>query len=156
MRKIELVNNRGVALVDADDFEKLSLHRWYLHPKGCACRHDHKRMVLMHRHILGINDPKIKVDHANHNPLDNQKNNLRPCTQSQNRMNSVKPINNISGYKGVCLNGHTIRKRPWQAQIKALGKIIYLGYFATAKEAARAYNHAAQEYFGEFACLNKI
>ena len=35
-------------------------------------------------------------------------------------------------------------------------KLVFLGRFAFEKSAAKIYNKAALNYFGEFACLNKI
>lgn len=42
----------------------------------------------------------------------------------------------------------------WVARISVDYRRIYLGYFTSAEEAARAYDTAAQQYFGEFAKLN--
>ena len=44
----------------------------------------------------------------------------------------------------------------WQAQIAVRGKIIHLGYFNTAMEAALVYNEAALIHHGEFAHLNQV
>lgn len=46
--------------------------------------------------------------------------------------------------------------RNWRARIKINRKSKHIGWFATEAEAVRAYNEAAQQYFGEFACLNEI
>ena len=49
------------------------------------------------------------------------------------------------------------RDKLWQAQLKTDGKIIFLGSCSKKEnDAARAYNTAAIEEFGEFACINVI
>lgn len=103
----------------------------------------------MHRLILDA--PKgMQVDHINGNGLNNRRENIRLCTHEQNSYNQQKPYGS-SKYKGVC------RKRgKWDAQIRASGKIIWLGSFATEDEAANAYDEAALKHFGEFAFTNKM
>jgi hypothetical protein len=46
--------------------------------------------------------------------------------------------------------------KPWAAYINVNGRRKNLGYFATEEAAAAAYNTAAQELHGAFACLNRI
>lgn len=60
----------------------------------------------------------------------------------------------LSGFRGVYF--HKGRKHPWQARIKVGLRFISLGYFASAKDAARAYNDAAIAHYGEGAVLNPL
>jgi hypothetical protein len=94
------------------------------------------------------------VDHINGNGLDNRKENLRVVTVVENARNSRGKVRSRkSQYKGVsfCIG----RKSPWRATIEAGGHgQKHLGYFSTEEEAARAYDQAAAEVFGEFAFLN--
>jgi hypothetical protein len=60
---------------------------------------------------------------------------------------------NTSGYRGVYFNKRT---QTWRAAISANGAGISLGYYERAEAAARAYNAAAQEHFGERAHLNIV
>lgn len=105
----------------------------------------------MQNYILGIpiGEP---IDHWDRDGLNNQRGNLRPCTHAQNCFNRFYGATNKSGFKGVSW------KRPnkkWCAQIKALGKVLHLGLFADPKEAAKAYDEAAELHFGQFALTNK-
>ena len=43
---------------------------------------------------------------------------------------------NKAGYFGVHLNPQACRTKPYQAQVSRGGKMVYLGMFATAEEAA--------------------
>lgn len=148
-KEITLTNGK-VALIDDEDFEKLNEFNWYFRKEGYAVSNTKH---LMHR--LVMNAPKgYQVDHINLNKLDNRKSNLRLANASTNKANDGLRANNTSGYKGVqCMRG---RKKPWMSRIKVNYKNIYLGYYYTPEEAARAYNEAAYIYFGEYARLNKI
>lgn len=101
----------------------------------------------MHRMILGLTDSRIKADHINHDTLDNQRHNLRPCTQAQNGANRKNQANNTSGFRGVYWNK---RSNKWQAQLRFKGKRMSLGYYHTLADAADAYAAGNKKYFGEF------
>ncbi len=108
-----------------------------------------KTSQLLHRLIL--RSRKRKVDHKDTDGLNNQRENLRRCTQSQNRMNSRKTAGHSSKYKGVSWDKENHK---WIAAIKINGKRIHLGRFADEILAAKAYDAAAQKYFKTFARLN--
>jgi len=92
------------------------------------------------------------IDHINQNKTDNRIENLRPATTSQNMANIAKVKKNpLSKYKGVSF--HKTHNK-FIASIRYHKKTYHLGYFNNEKEAARAYDNKAIEFFGEFACLN--
>ena len=93
----------------------------------------------------------LEIDHKNGQRHDNRISNLRLATHRQNMANSRSRQNNTSGFKGVSLFKPTGR---WMAYIVVNYKRIYLGYFSHAEDAARAYDDAAREHFGEFARTN--
>jgi len=155
-----------VALVDDDDYETLIKMRWSVYKKEWTSAYastgiyidGKKKWVTMHRFILGLTDPKMIVDHIDHNGLNNQRSNLRLCSVSQNAANRVKR-QKTSVYKGVCLHKQKLKNgfhEIWIAQIRHQGNKTYLGVFKKEIDAAIAYNIKALELFGEFACINKI
>jgi hypothetical protein len=57
MKRIQLAGNKGVALVDDVDFNKLNQYRWHKDAHGCAVRTVYvggKRTIYMHRVIMGV------------------------------------------------------------------------------------------------------
>ena len=156
---IEFDITGGSVMID-DEFDWLMDFRWHLTKQGYAVHFVNKRdsdfwglaprkAVYMHRVVTGAGDSEV-VDHVNHNKTDNRRDNLRSCSQKENLQNQQSR----RSYKGVFyLKG---RKKCWQAIIVANGVRHYLGNFYTQEEAAKAYNEAATELFGEFACLNEV
>lgn len=88
-------------LVDDEDFDRVNQYKWFLmklyhcdNDKLYARRYEGKtsektyKAILMHRFIMDEFDRKVKIDHINHNGLDNRKENLRKCTHAENIQNS--------------------------------------------------------------------
>jgi hypothetical protein len=155
MKEIQLTRNK-VALVDNEDFEWLSTLNWFAKPHhgnwyaiGNIGRDDKTRYTCsMHRFIL--KPPKyIAIDHIDTNGLNNQRSNLRICTNSQNAMNRKISRVNTTGFKGVYSENNK-----WRAQIKMNQKIFFIGMFSDKIAAAHAYDQKAIELFGEFSRLN--
>lgn len=143
-----------VALVDIEDHDEVvAAGPWHVRPNGRTV-YAQRRILRadgvgttqqMHRFLTGW----PHVDHRNHNGLDNRRRNLRAATQAENNRNT-RPRLGTSIFKGVSWN---TRSRCWVAQIR-LGTTRSLGYFQAEEDAARAYDFAAWNAWGEFAWLN--
>lgn len=141
------VGKRHTAIVDDEDFDKLSQMRWYW-----TCGYAVTLVVIdgkikrrgMHRMIT--NAPAgVEVDHINGKELDNRRENLRLCTRAENNRNRPKQRNNSSGYKGVTKCGSG-----WRARISINNKIITKAGFKTPKEAYAEYCRLSAEHHGSF------
>jgi hypothetical protein len=162
VKTINLTQNKE-ALVSDEDFEFLNQNKWCAHkqPKlkgfyavkaqniGRINGRRKQKTVHMHRLImektLGRDLKRSeKIDHINHNPLDNRRENLRIATHRQNLQNQKRKT--TSKYPGVYWHK---QGKKWLAQIKLNGKRKYLGLFTDEREAAKAYEKAVRENCNE-------
>lgn len=139
------------ALVDDEDYERVSRYTWRLRDDGYVQRTwtENGRVCheLLHRFIMDAREDEV-VDHENGDRWDCRKEKLRVATLSQNAAN--RPTTSLErAWKGIYPHGNR-----WKARIKLEGRNVYLGSFQTAQEAAYAYDAAAKRLFGEFAYLN--
>lgn len=148
-----------VALVDDADVPLVSAHRWSLHTGGYAMSAvrsgGSRRTIYMHRLIVGAPPGRergdwIEVDHINGQKLDNRRANLRLARRRDNVVNKLSPNRRSGKFRGV----ERTRGGLWRARIYRNGCLHHIGVFDTAENAARAYDAAAQTYFGCFAQLN--
>lgn len=145
--------------ISPEDFERVSAFAWHVRNRGYVARTSRdenwkRRQVHLHRFILGLDrDACVFVDHINGDPLDNRRENLRACSNSENQRNQGLNKRNTTGYKGVCLHKQSGKYR---AQIRHQGVRRTIGHFHTPEEAAHAYNKSAISLHGEFAVLNPV
>lgn len=158
---------RGMsAIVDSACPKEILSENWYAQKmKRCgkelfyaARRVGHGGPVLLlHRVLLGAKKEE-EVDHKNGDTLDCRRENLRVATSQQNSWNQAKQKRKTySRFKGVCRADSN--KNPWRAYVggsrdRARTIRKHLGCFPTEEAAARAYDAAAKQLFGEFARLN--
>ncbi|MCK9461460.1 MAG: HNH endonuclease [Proteobacteria bacterium] len=139
----------GYAIVDKE-FAWLDKHKWSLSTGYAVGNIDGKTCVKMNRLIMGF-PIDMEVDHRDMDRLNNTKNNLRVCTRTENMRNASHNRNSAVPYKGI-----SISRCGFLSRIQVDKKQIFLGYFKTALEAAKAYDNAATELHGEFARLNNV
>jgi hypothetical protein len=156
--------SRGLnTLVDYEDWVELSQLRWHAWKSRYESFYGQRylpkengvqKAQWLHRAILSrkLGDELTSlVDHKNGDSLDNRRTNLRPASGTGNQANRRKSENCLSNFKGVTWSKE---KTKWMAQCGSRGTKRFLGYFADEIEAARAYDFAARERFGEFAKTN--
>lgn len=99
---VEIPLTKGLcAIIDREDLERVNQFKWCasLESRGTkyyAIRREtingRSEKIRMHRFILGLLPgrlaPDYVVDHKNHNPLDNRKENLEIITQEENMKRS--------------------------------------------------------------------
>ena len=157
MARIQLT--RGyLVIVDDEDYDRLSEHRWCAQPKYSgvyAYRMSHRTEPYEKRHpipmasdILGT--PRgVIVDHINGDTLDNRKSNLRVASHIQNMRNRGLQKNNTHGAPGLTYLKD--RSKPWRVTIRIGEKWPkYIGCYPTKEEAISAQSAAKLQYHGEF------
>lgn len=128
---IGYTSNNEEFYFDKEDYDLIKNYRWYSDGKhgGYICassrvEDQYTSTIKLHRIVLGLTDPKLDVDHINHDTKDNRKENLRVVNRSQNNANMGLKANNTSGCSGVAW--HSTRKQ-WLARISFNKKCIFLG-----------------------------
>ena len=92
------------------------------------------------------------VDHKDRNKLNNNIENLRELTKSENNKNADKRKNCTSKHKGVSWDK---RRRKWEARLMLNGKNLFLGYFNNEDDAGQAVNDKIRELgFEEVSVMN--
>ncbi len=124
----------------------------YLSSNLCLYKKPHNKNIhrLVAQAFLPNPENKPQVDHIDNNKSNNNINNLRWATNSQNQQNTTICKNNRSGTKGVRWIEET---QKWRARIMVNGKDIHLGYFVNKDDAINIRAQKAQNEFGEY--INK-
>lgn len=125
----------GRTKIDKEDLSKVKAYKWRLRKDRAASKNKGLSQIL-------LGDKRgFDIDHINHDPLDNRRQNLRHCSRSQNQMNQQRQ-RGIHFYK---------RNKKWLAYI-GINKIrISLGYFKTFAEALKVRQTAEKIYYEEYA-----
>lgn len=160
--KLIKVGQSIFAMVDDEDFPLLNSYSWFCENHGRTIRaYRRKRVrdasnlpkkIFMHRSILNAQRGQL-VDHVDGHALNNQRENLRFCTHSQNSVNAPSRKGSKSKYLGVSWDKPN---QKWRAQIQRDRKNRHIGLYESEVEAALAYNVAASFAFREFARLNVV
>lgn len=122
---------------DAEDINKVRYIKWKKSNSGYIMNTPKYSGGNKHfsRVILGTDN---FVDHIDHNPMNNHKDNLRIVTKSQNQMNA--------NYKGVTKT----KDGKFFAHIKKNQKMLDLGVYVDEEEALFARWYAETKLFGEY------
>ncbi len=152
-----LATTRGHVAVNESDLSTISGHTWNINKNGYVTawiKNDSgRKLVYMHRLIMGLNSDN--VDHKNGVKTDNTRENLRIATRAQNLWNQRPRATKLGKFKGVYRYEYKNTHR-FIAKIGCNGVRKYLGSFTNEIDAILAYNRAAKELFGEFACYNTV
>jgi hypothetical protein len=142
------VTDGSTVIVDEQDFWRFWKNRLHTTTNNVVYYRDEEgKSHRLHRAILEIDDNRI-VTFLDGNPRNCTRSNL--LVQDRGIFGRSRGARGACKYKGVS----PYRKGRWQATIRINGKLKWIGAFATAEEAARAYDDAVLEYRGRVGLLN--
>lgn len=157
MKYIKLTNSDELVQVSDEDYDYLNQWNWQIDNKNKVQRSEYRNGIQTTIYMSRVVAERMEIDlsneidHKDRNRLNNQRENLRSATGSQNCANVGLRKDSSTGYKGVSFNKQT---QKYQTRIEINGKRISLGYYFYAENAAQVYDRAAIELFGEFAYTN--
>jgi hypothetical protein len=137
--------------IDDEDYSKVKDIKWLLNNNNYAFSRINTgapspatKLISMHQLIKGKSlNKKLVIDHINGNRLDNQKNNLRYLTKSQNAQN----IHHNKEERGINFDKS---RNKWQARFSR----TFIGRYDTKEEALKAYDKYIIKKLGEDMLLN--
>ena len=153
------LNSGDYVSVDEDDYDRLVQYNWSLFKSDkwkyairTECVNGTQKTIYMHREIMGVNNPKIYVDHKDHDGLNNHKYNLRISDNRFNQYNVGKKSTSKQKYKNI----RKLSDNKWQVRMrvpsgKRIERIVY-----SEDDAVKLYNELALKYHGEFAYLQEV
>lgn len=147
-------NTKEEILFDKEDYELIKNYCWRVDAYGyvvTSAKNElsgkYNKIIKMHQLLSPCLNGYV-IDHKNGNKLDNQRNNLRMCRQSDNVKNHVVHKTSTTGVSGVTWNK---KNQNWRVRI---GKDISVGSFANFDNATNARKNAEEKYFGEYSYDN--
>lgn len=103
------------AIIDSSDIDFVSHNFWYLTSDNrYAAARINNRIVLMHRHILELDDGDEECDHIDGDGLNNRRSNLRKVSHTENMWNTARHRFKV----GISVD--TTNKR-WKVYIDEIG-----------------------------------
>jgi hypothetical protein len=146
------------AVVDAEDYERVMQHTWWLYEFGKDGNRLHYaltsiegRTIRLDRFVLEAEGEAL-VRIMDGDGLNCRRSNLRRADQSRVQAGRRAMRGKVgSPYKGVTRNARTGR---YYARVTKGRRVWSLGHFDDDRDAAAAYDEKARELFGPFARLN--
>ncbi|MED2034187.1 AP2/ERF family transcription factor [Bacillus thuringiensis] len=154
------LQNDMLAIVDDEDYERVSQYNW-----TCSVTYgvqikvrrffnkEQKLHETLQSFILNHNCKETLITFIDGNQLNFQKENLKITNKKYVSQKRKGDRNTSSRYKGVSFDKS---RGKWKAEITTNGKTRYLGRYDNEEGAALAYNKVAIEVFGEHAYQNVI
>jgi hypothetical protein len=144
-------------LVDNEDYAEAMRFKWHRTPAGYIQRNVWKRGQntnggqYLHRLVAilaGWTIDGLEIDHANGQPFDCTRANLRIASRSENACNTSVRAASRSGIKGVCWDSD---RQKWYARINFNRQCVWQGRFDILEEAAAARATVLPNFHGDFA-----